>query len=147
MAGAFFGFTFLLAAFFPVGGLLADIVTGGKYGGLLKSFPPMYFHLLVVVMTYVPAALVTAWFFKSAQLRKRVPTPVPGASLMILGVVMSLAYFAAGLFASTVPGGGGSFVVMQLAPLVLGPARVVLTIGAVKFLLSASPSGGAAQSP
>lgn len=140
MTSAFFGFTFLIAACFPIGGQIAQYLVGGMYGDVFKSFPPIYFHLMMLAATYVPAALITAWFFSAARLRQRVPTPVPGAGLMLLGVLLSCAYIAARLYTTAMPGGGPGFAVIQFAPYLLWPARIVLIIGAVKFLLEARPS-------
>jgi len=140
MTAAFLGFTFLIAACFPIGGQIAQYVAGGMYGSVFKGYPPIYFHLMMLAATYAPAAVVTAWFFSSARLRERVPTPVPGEYLMLFGVVLSFVYIATRLFTSTIQGGGPSFVVIQFAPLLLWPARIVLAVGAVKLLLAARPA-------
>lgn len=59
---AFFGFTFLIAAFFPIGGEVAQLLLRSIFGGALKGTPPIFLHLLLLVLTYLPAALVTSWF-------------------------------------------------------------------------------------
>lgn len=136
---AFLGFTFLIAAFFPVGGEIAQLLLRGIFGGVLKGTPPIFLHLLLLVLTYLPAALVTSWFFRTSKLLSRVPSTVPGAGFFIVGIVLTVVYLAARLLASTVEGGGGSFVVMQFGPFMLWPARALLAIGAVKLLLAATP--------
>lgn len=140
MMRVFFGFTFLIAAFFPIGGQIAQYLTGGMYGQVFKDLPPVYFHLLVLAASYVPAALITAWFFSAARLRERLPTPIPGAGFLFIGVLLSCIYIAARLYTSIIQGGGPSFVVIQFAPFLLWPARIVLVIGAVQMLLEARPS-------
>lgn len=137
---AFFGFTFLIAAFFPIGGEIAQLLLRSIFGGALRGTPPIFLHLLLLVLTYLPAALVTSWFFRTSKLLSRVPSALPGAGFFVAGIVLTVVYLAARLLASTVEGGGGSFVVMQFGPFILWPARVLLAIGAVKLLLAATPS-------
>jgi hypothetical protein len=136
---AFLGFTFLLAALFPIGGQLFQMAAGGMYASLFNGIPQVFF-VLAMIATYALPALVTAWFFKSARLRERVTSRPPGATLMLIGVLLSVVHIVASIFASTIEGGGASFVVSQLAPLITWPARIVLIIGAGKFLLAADPS-------
>jgi hypothetical protein len=137
---AFLGVTFLIAALFPIGAQLAQLTLVGISGGVFKGSPPLLFHLVALLLTYAPAALVTAWFVKSSNLRVRLPRQVPGSAHMILGVGLTCAYVAVRLFASTIEGGGPSFMVAQFSPFVLWPARVLLLVGVVRLLLAASPS-------
>lgn len=131
------GFTILLATLFPVAGSLAQLATGGMYGPIFGKSPPIYFHLLVLALSYIPMAIVAYLFVRKANLASRLPDPIPGRGALLTGIVLVVAYLAARLFASTVPGGGGSFVVMSFAPFVVIPANVFLVIGATKVLLSA----------
>jgi hypothetical protein len=132
----FLGFTFLLAAFFPLAPQLLQLAGISLFASVFKSSPAA-FHLLTLVITYAPAALVTAWFFSSANLKNRLPSPVPGTTVMLAGVALTLVFVVARLLASTIPGGGPSFLVGQLGPLVVWPARILLVIGAVRLLLAA----------
>ncbi len=131
------GFTLLLATVFPIAGPLAQLATGGMYGPIFGKSPPIYFHLLVLALTYIPMAIVAYLFTRKANLASRLPDPIPGRGALLTGIMLVVAYLAARLFASTVPGGGGSFVVMSFAPFVVIPANVFLVIGATKVLLSA----------
>lgn len=131
------GFTILLATLFPIAGSLTQLVTGGMYGPIFGKFPPIYFHLIVLALSYIPMAIVAYLFVRKANLASRLPDPIPGRGALLTGIVLVVAYLAARLFASTVPGGGGSFVVMSFAPLVIIPANAFLVIGATKVLLSA----------
>jgi hypothetical protein len=136
---AFLGFTFLIAALFPVGPQFIQFALGG-YLLLLKGAPAIVVKLLTLVLTFFPAAIVTAWFFRRFELRARVSDEVPGKRLMSIGVVLTCAYVAAFYFASTIPGGGPAYVVGQFSPFVLWPARAFLAVGVVKFLLAVRPS-------
>lgn len=140
MAVAFLGFTFLIAALFPVGEQLAPLLLGGLFRGALKGTPAVFLHLLVLALSYLPAAAATSWFFRKAHLSRRPPASVPGTSLMAAGVALMLFFVAARLLASTVEGGGGAYVVMSFAPFVVWPARIALAIGACKLLLAVVPS-------
>ena len=131
------GFTILLATLFPIAGSLTQLATGGMYGPIFGKFPPIYFHLIVLALSYIPMAIVAYLFVRKANLASRLPDPIPGRGALLTGIVLVVAYLAARLFASTVPGGGGSFVVMSFAPLVIIPANAFLVIGATKVLLSA----------
>lgn len=136
---AFLGIVFLLAALFPVGDLLAPLLLA-PFRSSLKALPQVFVHLVILAITFAPAAVITAWFLRASQLAKRVPNPAPGNGLVLAGVVLMLVYFLARLLASTVEGGGGSYVVMSFAPFVLWPARIMLVVGIFKLLLAAVPS-------
>jgi hypothetical protein len=139
MTIVFLGFVLLLVALFPMGDLLAPLLLA-PFRSSLKGTPPMVLHLLVMAISLVPAALVTGWFLRSSLLSERVPRPVAGSGFLLLGVVLMVFYLLAGLLASTVQGGGGTYVVMSLAPFVVWPARFMLVVGVCKALLSASPT-------
>jgi hypothetical protein len=137
---AFLGFTFLIAALFPVGGYLAVILTGGMYGETFGVLPPILYQLFSLAMVYLPAAAVTAWFFRSAQLASRVPLQALGSNMLLIGSMLTVVYLVIHLFASTIEGGGVSALVEQLSPFILWPARALLAVGVVKLLLSARPT-------
>lgn len=132
------GFTIILSTLFPIGGSLAQLVTGGMYGPIFGKFPPVYFHLLVLLLSYIPMAIVAYLFVQKTNLANRLPDPIPGHGALLAGIVIVVTYLAARLFASTIPGGGGSFVVVSFAPFVVIPANVFLVVGATKVLLSAN---------
>ena len=135
MTKAFHGFTFLIVALFPVGGYLARILYGETFGVL----PSVLYPLFSLAMVYLPAAAVTAWFFRSTQLASRVPLQVPGSSMLLIGSMMTVIYFVILLFAPTIKGGEVSAIDQRLL-LILLPARALLAVGAVKLLLSARPT-------
>lgn len=140
MSTIFLGFTFLLAAIFPVGGYIAQIATGGMYGPIFGKFPPIFFHLFTLILSYVPMAVVSWIVLRKTNLATRLPDPPPGKGLLLAGVLLILVYLAFHLFASTIQGGGPSFVVASFAPYVIIPANICLVLGAAKVLLAASPN-------
>lgn len=139
MRVVFLGVVFLLAALFPVGEFFARWLLA-PFHNSLKGTTPVLLHLLLLAVGFVPAALIAGWFFRASKLAERVPTPTPGRSLVLLGVILMAIYLLARLLASTVEGGGGSYVVMNLAPFIVWPSRILLAVGFCKVLLSANPS-------
>jgi heme/copper-type cytochrome/quinol oxidase subunit 2 len=135
MTKAFHGFTFLIAALFPVGGYLAGILYGETPGVL----PSVLYPLFSLALIYLAAAAATAWFFRSTQLASRVPPPVPGSTMLLIGSMLTVIYFVILLFAPTVKGGEVSPVDQRLLFILL-PARALLAVGAAKLLLSARPT-------
>jgi len=140
MAVFFMGFVFLIAAIFPVGELIWPVVRGLTFGQNLRGAPTLLLHGLFLLVTYLPAAFVTWWFLSASRLRSRLPFPIPGYALITSGVVVSVLYLVVRVFAATVEGGGGSYVVAILAPYAVWPARVLLALGIVRVLLAAAPS-------
>lgn len=140
MISAFFGFTILLAALTPAGTQIAQIAAHAILP-VGQSASPVLMHLVVLLFSYAPAALLVAWFFKASKLGARLPSQIPGRRLMMYGVGLTCAYFAVYLFSLTIQGGGATFVVAQMSIFALWPARALLVVGAVKVLLAAKPSG------
>jgi hypothetical protein len=100
-------------------------------GPVFQSLPAYQAHLLLVFANYwVPAVLVylTLRVFR-AELWIR---PRPAIHLLLgLANVLLVIYILLRTFASSVEGGGASFLVMSFAPYVIIPARIMLTIGLV----------------
>lgn len=136
MTKAFHGFTFLIMALFPVGGYLADIL----YTEISGVLPSALYPLFSLAMVYLPAAAAAAWFFRSTQLASRVPLQVPGSTMLLIGSLLTVVYLVILLFAPTIRGGGVSVLVDRRSLFILLPARALLTLGAVKLLLSARPT-------
>lgn len=98
---------------------------------VLHSLPPYQGHLLLAFANYwVPAVfayLALRLLRADSWLR---PRP---AIHVLLGLANGLIvfYVVARIFASTVQGGGGSFVVMSFAPIVIFPAWAMLAAGLI----------------
>ncbi|MBG9387543.1 hypothetical protein [Caenimonas aquaedulcis] len=89
--------------------------------------------------TYLPAALVAWWFLSVSRLKSRLPIPYPGGRLILAGVALTFVHLGARVLASTVEGGGASYVVAVISPFVIFPARVILVTGIVNLMLAAVP--------
>lgn len=136
MTKAFLGFTFLVAALLPVGGYLAEIL----YGEIPGVLPSVLYPLFSLAMVYLPAAAATAWFFRSTQLASRVPLQTPGSTMLLIGSMLTIIYLVLHLFAPTIEIGGVISLIDRRSLFILFPARALLAVGAVKLLLSASPT-------
>jgi hypothetical protein len=135
----FLGLVMLLAILLPFGGVLIQLTTGGMYGSFFREFPPIVYHIASFTMVYLPIMLVVGVFMAKTNLRDRLPDPTPGKTWLLLGIIFSLLPIASILFASTIQGGGASFVVAQFVPYVMLVAKTLLIVGAVKVLLAAEP--------
>lgn len=136
----FLGFVMLLAIVVPFGSALIQLATGGMYGSFFRDFPPIIYHLATITSAYLPIMIVVGVFLAKTNLRARLPDPVPGKTWLLLGIILGLLPIGVVLFASTIQGGGASFVAAQFVPFLTLIAKVLLIVGAVKILLSAEPS-------
>jgi hypothetical protein len=140
MTSVFLGFTFLIAALFPVGTYLAQLATGGFGGPTVTSLPPIISYLVLLALTYAPAAVVTAIAFYSTNLKRRLPKSPSGQRVTLTGVILTIFYLAIPLLVSTIQGRAPGLILMRFSPFILWPARVLLAIGVVQVLLAAKPS-------
>jgi hypothetical protein len=136
MRKTFLGFTFLIVTLFPVGGYLADIL----YGEVAGVLPSVLYPLFSLAMVSLPAAVATAWFFRSTQLASRVPLQVPGSTMLLIGSTLTVIHLVILLFAATINVGGVTVLIDRRSLFILLPARALLAGGAVKLLLSARPT-------
>ena len=121
-----------------IGFAIASLFSPGKHalallvdGPVFQSLPPYQGHLLFAFASYlVPSVLIFLFLrFIHAERWLR-PRPAIHALLGLANVLLIL-YVSARTFASTIQGGGASFVVLQLAPLIIFPAWTLLTVGLI----------------
>jgi hypothetical protein len=91
-------------------------------------------------MVHLPAAVATAWFFRSTQLASRVPLQVPGSTMLLIGSILTAIYLVIPLFAPTVEVEGVRTLIDRRSLFIILAARALLAVGAVKLLLSARPT-------
>lgn len=141
MTNAFIGFTFLIATLFPVGGYIGSfLLNNGAFDKVFGDLPLSLYPVLSVLMAYLPSAALTAWFFRSSGLAKRVPSKVPGSWMLLGGSILMAIYLVVRIRAAAIEGGGVAALVGELSPLIVYPAQALLGIGAVRLLLSARPA-------
>jgi hypothetical protein len=117
---------FAISSLFSPGGRILRLVIDGP---VLQSLPPYQGHLFLAFANYwIPAVLI---YLVLRLMRAAIwlrPRPAIHVLLGLANVLLIL-YVAVRTFASTVQGGGASFVVMTFAPLVILPAWVMSAVG------------------
>ncbi|MES2318055.1 MAG: hypothetical protein V4631_11240 [Pseudomonadota bacterium] len=131
------GFTILITTFVPIGSYVAHFL-GGMYGPVFGKGPPVLFHLFSLALNYAPLGVLITLLLRKYTVIDRVPRKYQSTVLFGLGTILILAYLAVRLLASTVAGGGASFVVASFSVFIVYPALLMLMIGAVKFLFGLS---------
>jgi hypothetical protein len=133
------GITVLLAKLFPFGAQLLGMLLGGMYGAFFGKASPAWFHVVMFLANYIPAAIVAIIFVQKTQLRSRLPKKIPGKTPVSIGLVLIVVYLVPRLFASTIEGGGPAYVASMFGPFFIIPANILIVFGVVKVLLAALP--------
>lgn len=133
------GFTAILAKLFPFGSQLVTMLFGGMYGSFFGKGSPAFFHVILLLANYIPAAIVSIILVQKSQLKNRLPSEIPGKKPIAIGLALIALYLVPRLFASTIPGGGPAYAVSTFGPLFIIPADILIVIGVVKVLLAALP--------
>lgn len=117
---------FAIASLFSPGTKILRAVIGGP---LLQSIPPYQGHLLLAFASYwIPAVFVyIALRLLGAERWLRPNNAI--RNLLLCGNGLIILYVTARVFASTVEGGGGSFLVISFAPFIIWPAWALLAGG------------------
>jgi hypothetical protein len=134
-------FAFALSSLLSPGRRILQLAIDGP---VFQSLPPYQGHLLLAFANYwVPAVLaylILRFLRAESWLRPRPAIHV----LLGLANVLLILYVATRTFASTIQGGGASFVVMSFAPFVILPAWIMLGTGLI-WLAVRSVRGRAEQ--
>ena len=133
-----FGLTMFLTLILPTGYLI-KLLFGGMYGSLFKQFPPTVYISLILVFSLLLAFIFASIFIKKANLEQRLPTPIPGNNLLLIGGIIILLPQVLRIFTSMIQGGGASFALMSLAAPLILVAKIVLYIGIIKLLMAVKP--------
>lgn len=133
---------FAVASLFSPGRRLLALFVDGP---VFQSLAPYQGHLLTAFASYlVPAVL--AYVLLRLSHAERWLRPRPAIHVLLgLGNVALILYVSMRTLASTVQGGGASFAVLQLAPLIIFPAWALLAVGLVWLLVRSfrtRPEGG-----
>ena len=114
---------------------------------LLKILPHYQQHLVFAMVSYWMPALLIYVLVRALRVDRRLRPNVAVHSTIALANVLTVLYAAARIFASTVEGGGASYVVSSLAPFVLVPVWVLLAIGFLTLLVKSAGFAGRAPIP
>ncbi|MBK9160525.1 MAG: hypothetical protein IPM27_02985 [Nitrosomonadales bacterium] len=125
---------FAISAQFSIGGKVLVWLLSEP---LLRSIPPYQGHLFNVLSNYwIPAVLIYL-VFRLTRVAKWLRPTIAIQVLIGLGNLLFVLYVSARVLASAVQGGGASFVVMQFAPIVVLPARGLMSVGLVWLMVRA----------
>lgn len=128
LANLALGAAFALSSMFSIGAK-----TLGALGitSVLRLLQPYQQHFLLALVSYWLPAILIYTFFRLTRLACRLrPTKAVHSTILIANLLLVL-YVAARIFASRVPGGGGSFAVASMSPLVIFPAWGLLAFGLI----------------
>jgi hypothetical protein len=122
------GFAVLLSVVFSSGAWLLKLV-GTTLA--LRLLQPYQSHLANAFASYWIPAIFIYLLLRLAHIdRKLSCNKFVHGSFFIANLLLFI-YISARVFASTVPGGGGSFAVISLSPLIVFPALGLLVVGAI----------------
>ena len=123
LANISLGLTFGISSLFsPVGRILKAVVDLP----IIESMPAYQGHLLVVTASYVLPATVIYALMRFTRVASWIK-PTSGIQTMIgIANLLLVSYLSLRVFASTIQGGGPSFVVMSLGVYVIVPAWALL---------------------
>ena len=128
LANLALGAAFALSSMFSIG---AKVLGAAGVTSVLRLLQPHQHHFLLALVSYWLPAILIYTFFRLTRLDSRLrPTKAVHSTILIANLLLVL-YVAARIFASTVPGGGGSFVVASMSPLVIFPAWGLLAFGLI----------------
>lgn len=122
---------------FPVGSLvLLEFVPRAQ----LRALGPYAYGGIGLFVKYFALAIVLYLAFRLAGLGKELKPEGPARLLFLIANTLVIAYGVAGVVASTVEGGGGSFAVAQFGPLVLWPSWLMIVAGLAMHFSSRKPA-------
>ena len=119
---------FIAGSFWSPGGLLMQAVIERP---VLQTIPPSQSLALVALLNYCLVAVPIYVGLRSAGAERWLNFRPAISALLALGNALLIVYLAARIIASTVEGGGGSFVVLSASPVFVLPARALFLVGFV----------------
>jgi hypothetical protein len=130
LANLAFGAAFAASSIFSTG---AKILGALGITSALRLLQPYQQHSLLAFVSYWLPAILIYTLFRLTKLDSRLrPTTAVHSTILIANLLLVL-YVAVRIFASTVPGGGVSFAVASMSPLVIFPAWALLAFGFIRL--------------
>ena len=126
LANLSLGAAFALSSLFPFGARLLELV---GVMSVLRVLEPYQRHLVLALVSYWLPAIFIYVLLRLTRLASSLRPNTAVHSTIFLANLLLVLYVAARVFASTVEGGGGSFVVVSMGPLVILPAWALLAFG------------------
>lgn len=122
------GIAFALSSMFSIGAKLLGVL---GITSVLRILQPYQQHFLLALINYWLPAVFIYIFLRLTRLDYRLRPSAVVHSAILLANILLILYVASRIYASTVPGGGISFVVVSMSPLAIYPAWILLTLGFV----------------
>jgi len=144
IAVVFVGLTILFGSLFNLRSDLFYYLPSELYAYPRKGITNAEYNTIVISLRWVIPAIVVAGFLWLARIRGRI-TPGWSITLIAIGTALFVLQFALGFLASSIPGGGPSFVARALLSYASFPIKVILFVGAVRMLMTLKPSPAAQQ--
>lgn len=126
LANLSLGAAFALSSLFSIGVKLLEAVGVTSVLRVLEHYQQ---HIVLALVSYWLPAIFIYVFLRLTRLDSRLRPNKAVHSTIFLANLLLVLYVAARVFASTVEGGGGSFVVVSIGPLVILPAWALLAFG------------------
>lgn len=117
---------FAISFLFSPGGLILRTIIGKPE---LQSLPVYQGHLLLAFANYWVPAVLIYFLLRLSRAGHFLQPRVTIHILLGLANILLILYVAARVFASTIEGGGASFVVISFSPFVIFPALALLVVG------------------
>lgn len=138
LANLALGVAFALSSLFSIGAKVLGVL---GVTSVLRLLEPYQQHILLALAGYWLPAILIYIFFRLTRLDSRLqPTTAVHSTILTANLLLVL-YVATRVFASTVPGGGASFAVISMSPLVIFPAWALLAFGFITLANTSLRSG------
>lgn len=126
LANLSLGLAFALSSMFSTGSKII-----GAFGGasVLRILPPYQQHLTLALVSYWLPAILIYILLRLTRIDTRLRPSTAVHATILVGNLLLVLYVTARVLASTVPGGGGSFAVASMGPLIIIPAWVLFAFG------------------
>jgi len=133
------GMMFLIGKLLPIGSLFTLLFSSFFTSHSYNSASGKYLGIIILILSYIPAFLVAHFFIKHLKAKGRVTNQTAGNKFLITGLSILLVFYVVYFLATTIPGGGAAFSVIQLGGFLVYISLVLILIGVVNFLLSVDP--------
>ncbi|NHQ86171.1 hypothetical protein HA050_08585 [Iodobacter sp. HSC-16F04] len=133
------GMMFLISKLLPIGSMVALIFSSFFTSHSYNSASGKYIGTLTPILSYLPAFLIAHFFIKHLKANDRITNEISGNKFITTGLAILLFFYVVYFLATTIPGGGPAFAVIQLGGFLVYISQVLIVIGVVAFLLAVEP--------
>lgn len=132
------GISFLLSSVFPIGKLFLSI-TG--FSTALSALANHEAYVIASIAKYWVPTILLYIGFRVTRIDIRIKPSATTSTLVLIGNILCMLYLSVRIFASTIEGGGPSFLVASFSIFIIGPAILLYVIGFINLLkkISSTP--------